>query len=386
METIKKRIAIIGSTGSIGVQALQVVKAYPELFEVQLISAYNNSRLLIEQAIEFKVGTAIIGNKDLYKEVFDALDPHGISVYAGEESILDAMSSDSNIDLVLTSVVGFCGLEPTLAAIRSGKAVAIANKEPLVAAGHLVMRAAAEHRVPVLPVDSEHSAIFQCLQGEISPIERIYLTASGGPFLRTPVSEMQNVSVAEAINHPRWKMGKKITVDSATLMNKGFEMIEAGWLFGVDYSKITVVIHPQSIIHSMVSFADGSIKAQLSSPDMRMPIQYALTYPERKPLDIPRLDFSKLGGFTFSAPDLEKFPCLAMAMEAMKKGGNLPCVMNAADEVAVNAFLNGDLKFLDIPKVIEKCMSKYSHISNPSLEDILNTDKVTREFAKSMIK
>lgn len=385
METLKKRIAIIGSTGSIGVQALQVVKAYPELFEVQLLSAYNNSRLLIEQAIEFKVGTAIIGNKDLYREVFDALDPHGISVYAGEESIIDAMSSDSNIDLVLTSVVGFCGLEPTLAAIRSGKAVAIANKEPLVAAGHLVMRAAAEHRVPVLPVDSEHSAIFQCLQGEISPIERIYLTASGGPFYKTPLSEMANVSVEQAINHPRWKMGKKITVDSSTLMNKGFEMIEAGWLFGVDYSKITVVIHPQSIIHSMVSFADGSVKAQLSTPDMRLPIQYALTYPERTHLDIPRMDFAKLGELTFLEPNLEKFPCLAMATEAMKTGGNLPCVMNAADEVAVYAFLDGKLNFLDIPKIVEKCMAHYSHIADPTLEEILATDKETREFAQSLI-
>ncbi len=385
METLKKRIAIIGSTGSIGVQALQVVKAYPELFEVQLLSAYNNSRLLIEQAIEFKVGTAIIGNKDLYREVFNALDPHGISVYAGEESIVDAMSSDSNIDLVLTSVVGFCGLEPTLAAIRSGKAVAIANKEPLVAAGHLVMRAAAEHRVPVLPVDSEHSAIFQCLQGEMSPIERIYLTASGGPFYKTPLSEMANVSVEQAINHPRWKMGKKITVDSSTLMNKGFEMIEAGWLFGVDYSKITVVIHPQSIIHSMVSFADGSVKAQLSTPDMRLPIQYALTYPERTHLDIPRMDFAKLGELTFLEPNLEKFPCLAMATEAMKTGGNLPCVMNAADEVAVYAFLDGKLNFLDISKIVEKCMARYSHIADPTLEEILATDKETREFAQSLI-
>ncbi len=386
MELNKKRIAIIGSTGSIGVQALQVVEAYPDLFEVQLLSAYNNSSLLIEQAIKFKVATAIIGNKDLYREVFDALDPHGISVYAGEESILDAMASDSNIDLVLTSVVGFCGLEPTLAAIRSGKAVAIANKEPLVAAGHLVMKAAAEHRVPVLPVDSEHSAIFQCLQGEMSPIERIYLTASGGPFLHTPVSEMQNVSVEAAINHPRWKMGKKITVDSATLMNKGFEMIEAGWLFGVDYSKITVVIHPQSIIHSMVSFADGSVKAQLSSPDMRLPIQYALTYPEHKALDIPHLDFAKLGSLTFLDPDLSKFPCLAMAVEAMKTGGNLPCVMNAADEVAVYAFLRGELNFLDIPKIIEKSMARYSHIADPTLEEILATDRETREFAASLIK
>ncbi len=386
METIKKRIAILGSTGSIGVQALQVVKAYPDLFEVQLLTAQNNSQLLIQQAIEFNVGTAIIGNKDLYQEVFDALDPHGISVYAGEESILDAMSSDSNIDLVLTSVVGFCGLEPTLAAIRSGKAVAIANKEPLVAAGHLVMRAAAEHRVPVLPVDSEHSAIFQCLQGEISPIERIYLTASGGPFYKTPLSEMQNVSVEQAINHPRWKMGKKITVDSSTLMNKGFEMIEAGWLFGVDYSKVTVVIHPQSIIHSMVSFADGSIKAQLSTPDMRLPIQYALTYPERTQLDIPRLDFAKLGELTFLEPNLEKFPCLAMAIEAMKTGGNLPCVMNAADEVAVYAFLDGKLNFLDIPKIVEKSMERYHHIADPTLEEILATDKETREFAKSLIR
>ena len=320
----KRRLAILGSTGSIGVQALDVVGRHRDMFDIQLLTANNNSHLLIQQAIEFNAACVIIANEELYTEVYNALNPHGINVFAGMSSIIDAMSTAENIDMVLSAMVGFCGLEPTLAALRSGKAVAIANKEPLVAAGRIIMETARENHAAIIPVDSEHSAIFQSLQGAHSPIERIFLTASGGPFLRTPASELDNVTVADAVNHPRWKMGRKISVDSSTMMNKGFEMIEACWLFGVDISQITVVIHPQSVIHSMVSFQDGAVIGQMSLPDMRLPIQYALTYPERMPLDIPRLDFYKLGGFTFSEPDLAKFPCLGLAIDAMKKGGMRP--------------------------------------------------------------
>lgn len=282
-------------------------------------------------------------------------------------------------------MVGFCGLEPTLAALRSGKAVAIANKEPLVAAGRIIMETARENHAAIIPVDSEHSAIFQSLQGAHSPIERIFLTASGGPFLRTPASELDNVTVADAVNHPRWKMGRKISVDSSTMMNKGFEMIEACWLFGVDISQITVVIHPQSVIHSMVSFQDGAVIGQMSLPDMRLPIQYALTYPERMPLDIPRLDFYKLGGFTFSEPDLAKFPCLGLAIDAMKKGGNTPCALNAANETAVAAFLNEEIRFTDIPAVVSRAVDKCSFIKEPDLSAILETDRSVREIAANII-
>lgn len=381
----KRRIAILGSTGSIGVQALSVVREHRELFDIQLLTANNNSRLLVQQAIEFNAACAIISNKDLYEEVHEALTPHGINVFAGMESIVDTMATAGNIDMVLCAVTGFCGLEPILAALRSGKAVAIANKEPIVAAGGIIMQTALENNATVLPVDSEHSAIFQCLQGEHSPIERIYLTASGGPFLRTPQSELAYVTAAEAAVHPRWSMGRKISIDSATLMNKGFEMIEAGWLFGVDCYKITVVIHPQSIIHSMVSFQDGAVLAQMSSPDMRLPIQYALTWPDRMPLDIPRIDFFKLGGFTFSEPDTGKFPCLSLAMEAMRKGGNIPCAMSAADEVAVEAFMNGAVKFTDIPDIIAACMNRCAFIKDPGLDDIIETDRITRETASAII-
>lgn len=381
----KKRLAILGSTGSIGVQALAVVKEHRELFDIQLLTANNNSMLLIQQAIEFDAACVIIANEALYDEVSEALTPHGINVFAGMESIIDAMATAENIDIVLSAMVGFCGLEPTLAALRSGKTVAIANKEPLVAAGKIVMQTAIENHAVILPVDSEHSAIFQALQGEHSPIERIYLTASGGPFLRTPASELETVSAAEAVNHPRWKMGRKISVDSSTLMNKGFEVIEACWLFGVDPSQITVVIHPQSIIHSMVSFEDGSVIAQMSNPDMRLPIQYALTYPERLRTDIPRLDFYKLGGFTFSEPDLSKFPCLAIAMEAIRKGGNIPCAMNAANEVAVEAFLNEQIRFTDIPAVVERSIEKCSFVKEPDMSAITDTDKAVREYAANLI-
>lgn len=383
--TKKRRLAILGSTGSIGTQALSVVRSHKELFDIRLLTAANNSRLLIEQALEFNAACAIIVNESLYDEVNNALSPHGIQVFAGMDSIIDAMKTDSSIDMVLSAMVGFCGLEPVLAALESGKAVATANKEPLVAAGSIVMQTARKHGTPILPVDSEHSAIFQALQGEHSPIDRIYLTASGGPFLRTPASELENVSVEEAVNHPRWKMGRKITVDSATLMNKGFEIIEACWLFGVDPSRITVVIHPQSIIHSMVSFQDGAVMAQMSMPDMRLPIQYALTYPERMPLDIPKVDFFKLGGFTFSEPDTSKFPCLAIAVEAFGKGGNIPCAMNAADEVAVKAFLDRRIKFTDIPAVISRCISRCDYIRNPDLNGILDTDRHARETASDII-
>ncbi len=381
----KRRLAILGSTGSIGVQALDVVRQHRELFDIQLLTAGSNSGLLIQQAIEFDAACAIIADESLYNEVYEALNPRGINVFAGMDSIIDAVSTSGNIDMVLSAMVGFRGLEPTLAALRSGKAVAIANKEPLVAAGRIVMQTAREHNAPVLPVDSEHSAIFQCLQGGHSPIERIYLTASGGPFLRTPASELERVTVAEAVNHPRWKMGRKITVDSSTLMNKGFEMIEACWLFGVDISQITVVIHPQSVIHSMVSFQDGAVIGQMSLPDMRLPIQYALTYPDRLPLDIPRLDFARLGGFTFSEPDMDRFPCLRMAIEAMHRGGNIPCAMNAADEVAVNAFLNGQIRFTDIPAIISATLSRCGFIKEPDLGAILDTDREARETAAGII-
>lgn len=381
----KRRLAILGSTGSIGVQALDVVGRHRDMFDIQLLTANNNSHLLIQQAIEFNAACVIIANEELYTEVYNALNPHGINVFAGMSSIIDAMSTAENIDMVLSAMVGFCGLEPTLAALRSGKAVAIANKEPLVAAGRIIMETARENHAAIIPVDSEHSAIFQSLQGAHSPIERIFLTASGGPFLRTPASELDNVTVADAVNHPRWKMGRKISVDSSTMMNKGFEMIEACWLFGVDISRITVVIHPQSVIHSMVSFQDGAVIGQMSLPDMRLPIQYALTYPERMPLDIPRLDFYKLGGFTFSEPDLAKFPCLGLAIDAMKKGGNTPCALNAANETAVAAFLNEEIRFTDIPAVVSRAVDKCSFIKEPDLSAILETDRSVREIAANII-
>lgn len=381
----KRRLAILGSTGSIGVQALDVVGRHRDMFDIQLLTANNNSHLLIQQAIEFNAACVIIANEELYTEVYNALNPHGINVFAGMSSIIDAMSTAENIDMVLSAMVGFCGLEPTLAALRSGKAVAIANKEPLVAAGRIIMETARKNHAAIIPVDSEHSAIFQSLQGAHSPIERIFLTASGGPFLRTPASELDNVTVADAVNHPRWKMGRKISVDSSTMMNKGFEMIEACWLFGVDISQITVVIHPQSVIHSMVSFQDGAVIGQMSLPDMRLPIQYALTYPERMPLDIPRLDFYKLGGFTFSEPDLAKFPCLGLAIDAMKKGGNTPCALNAANETAVAAFLNEEIRFTDIPAVVSRAVDKCSFIKEPDLSAILETDRSVREIAANII-
>lgn len=382
----KKRIAILGSTGTIGTQALDVVRANRESFEVILLCANNNSSLLVRQAIEFGVKNIIIGNPDLYTETKESLAPFNVNVLAGNDSISTFIEECNDIDLVLTAMVGFSGLAPTLTAIKKGITVAIANKEPVVAAGEFIMESASKYGATILPVDSEHSAIFQALQGECSPIENIFLTASGGPFLNTPVEQLENVTVAQAINHPRWKMGKKITVDSSTLMNKGFELIEARWLFNVAPDKIKIVIHPQSIIHSMVSFADGSIIAQMNMPDMRLPIQYALTYPHRKNLDIPRVDFFKLGSLTFESPDLTKFPCLTMALEAINKGGNAPCILNAANEIAVDAFLNERIKFTAIPHIVEKTIEKSLFIQAPTLEQIFQSDLHTREIALSLIK
>lgn len=382
---MKKRIAIIGSTGTIGVQALDVIEAHKELFEVTLLSANNNSELLIEQAINHNVRNVVIGNQKLFHSVKEHLAPLGINVMGGNDSITQYISTSTDIDLLLTAMVGFSGLEPTLAGISKGLTVAIANKEPVVAAGEIIMRMAKEHNATILPVDSEHSAIFQALQGEHSPIENIFLTASGGPFLNTPVEELEKVSVAQAINHPRWKMGKKITVDSSTLMNKGFEVIEARWLFDVAPHKIKVLVHPESIIHSMVSFSDGSIIAQMNMPDMRLPIQYALTYPKREFLNIPRVDFYKLGALTFNEPDLSKFPLLRIALEALDKGGNTPCILNAANEVAVEAFLQERIKFTEIERIVLKSLEHSEFIAKPTLEEIFHSDRNTREIAQKLI-
>ncbi len=382
----KKRIAILGSTGTIGVQALDVIRANKELFEVILLCANNNSELLIRQAIEFSAKNVVIGNDSLYNEVKHALSPYGTNVISGNEHISEFISATDQLDFVLTAMVGFSGLRPTLAAIEKGLTVAIANKEPVVAAGKFIMESASRYGATILPVDSEHSAIFQALQGESSPIENIFLTASGGPFLNTPKEQLENVTVEQAINHPRWKMGKKITVDSSTLMNKGFELIEARWLFNIDPDKIKIVIHPQSIIHSMVSFSDGSIIAQMNMPDMRLPIQYALTYPQRVYLDIPRVDFSQLGSLTFESPDPSKFPCLTMAIRAISKGGNSPCILNAANEIAVEAFLNREIKYTSIEEIVEKTIVKSHYIENPTLEQIYLSDRQAREIASSFIK
>ncbi len=382
----KRRLAILGSTGSIGTQTLDIVSKNRELFEVELLTSNNNYNLLIEQAIKFNANAVVICNHEYYKPVAEALAPHFIKVFAGIESISQLLLSSDNIDIVVTAMVGISGLEPTVAAIKGGKSIALANKETLVAAGAIITKLATEHRVPIIPVDSEHSAIFQCLQGERSKIEKILLTASGGPFFNVSTEKMRGATIEEALSHPKWKMGQKITIDSATMMNKGFEMIEARWLFGTSPSDIQIVVHPQSIIHSMVQFEDGSILAQMSSPDMRIPIQYALAYPNRLPLDVSRVDFHKLMEFTFAPPDTEKFPCITLAYQAIEKGGNLPCIMNAANEMAVNLFISGKISFFQIPQIIENMMENYKFIQNPSLEEILKTDKEVREIIKSQIK
>ena len=382
---MKRRVAILGSTGSIGTQALDVIAQHPDLFEVELLTANNSKDLLIEQAIRFNANTVVIGNKDLYKEVSEALNPHMIKVFAGNDSISDILEYSTNIDIVVASMVGFSGLRPTLAAIRSGKTIALANKETLVAAGEIVTGQAKKHNSFIIPVDSEHSAIFQSLQGERAEIEKILLTASGGPFLDATVEQMAAATKEIALKHPRWNMGAKVTIDSASMMNKGLEMIEARWLFDVDPSRIQMVIHPQSIIHSMVQFTDGSIIGQLGVPDMRIPIQYALSYPYRIPLNVDRLDLFKVASFTFREPDTMKFPCIRIAYESIARGGNTPCIMNAANEVAVAAFLRDRIKFTDIPSVIERTIEKSNYIAKPTIEEIFESDKEGRIFAKEFV-
>ena len=382
---MKRRIAILGSTGSIGTQALEVIRQYPDKLEVEVLTAHSNAPLLIRQAIEFMPNAVVISKESMYKLVLEALDPYDIKVYSGSASIEQVVEMES-IDMVLVALVGWSGLKPTLRAIQAGKPVALANKETLVVAGELVTRLAREKGVNIYPVDSEHSAIFQCLAGEFhNPVEKLILTASGGPFRGFNHDKLMQVTKDQALKHPNWNMGCKVTIDSATLMNKGLEVIEAKWLFNFDIERIEVVVHPQSIIHSLVQFADGSIKAQLGLPDMRLPIQYALTYPDRLASQFPKFSFDQCLQFTFEKPDTRNFNCLNLAYEAMRRGGNMPCVMNAADEVAVHAFLREEISFLQIPGLIEETMSKITHINNPSLSDYELTDAEARTLATELL-
>lgn len=377
----KKSIAILGSTGSIGTQALEVIAAHPDAFEVEVLTAQNNAELLLQQALKFKPNVVVIGAEQHLAMLKEALFPHGIKVYAGQQALNDVVQMDT-IDLVLTALVGYAGLLPTIKAIEARKTIALANKETLVVAGELITRLAQEKGVNIYPVDSEHSAIFQCLVGEFhNPVEKIILTASGGPFRGRKRHELQQVTRAQALKHPNWNMGAKITIDSATLMNKGLEVIEARWLFGLMPEQIDVVVHPQSIIHSMVQFRDGSIKAQMGLPDMRLPIQFALAYPQRLPADFPRFDFAQYPALTFEPPDTETFRNLALAFEALRRGGNMPCVLNAANEVAVAQFLNDKIGFLEIADVVEHCLHKIGFIAHPDLNDYMETDRETRRVA-----
>lgn len=382
--TEKRRIAILGSTGSIGRQALDVVRQHKDLFEVELLTANNSSALLIEQAMEFRPGSVVICNEAKYQEVADALQPNDIKVFTGMDSVCSLVAAE-DIDIVLTALVGFSGLRPTISAIKAGKIIALANKETLVAGGSVVMDLARKYNSPILPVDSEHSAIFQCLLGATgNPISRIHLTASGGPFRTWDRDRIAAATKNEALKHPQWTMGAKITIDSATMMNKGFEMIEARWLFDTAPDKINIVVHPQSIIHSMVEFADGAVIAQLGNPDMREPIQFALSFPERLTLNNKKLDFASLQGLTFEKPDMEKFPCLSLAFEAIRKGGNVPCAMNAANEAAVAAFLKDGIRFYDIPEIISACMAGVNFVEKPTVEDLLATNAEVYRAAAEM--
>lgn len=381
-----KRIAIFGSTGSIGTQALDVIAANTDKFSAEVLTAQNNDELLIRQALQFNPNVVVIGDEKKYNRVKEALASTDIKVFAGEKALEEVASMDC-YDLMLAAIVGYAGLKPTLNAIYAGKAIALANKETLVVAGDIIMQKAVEHRVPVIPVDSEHSAIFQCLVGETrNRIDKIILTASGGPFIGRKPNYLVNVKREHALQHPNWSMGAKITIDSATLMNKGLEMIEAKWLFNLQPEQIQVVIHPQSIIHSMVQFEDGSIKAQMGLPDMKLPIQYAMAFPKRIPNDFPRYDFKKVSTLTFEEPDLKTFRNLALAQEALAKGGNLPCVMNAANEIAVFAFLRNRINFLDMTEVIEKTMQHLPFIEKPTLEEYFESDGEARNFAADIIK
>ena len=382
----KRRIAILGSTGSIGRQALDVISQHRDLFEVELLTANNSSDLLIRQAIEFDVNAVVICNEDKYSEVAEALQPHYIKVFAGMQSVCDLVTGD-NIDIVLTSMVGFSGLASTVAAVKAGKTIALANKETLVAAGAIVMDLAKQHHSRILPVDSEHSAIFQCLMGSAgADIEKIHLTASGVPFRTWTRDQIAQATRAQALNHPNWSMGSKITIDSATMMNKGLEIIEARWLFGTPGEKIDVVIHPESIIHSMVEYADGSVIAQMGHPDMREAIQFAFSFPHRLTLNNRKLNFAELGNLSFFAPDKEKFPALGLAYESLAKGGNMACIMNAANEAAVAAFLQEKIGFYDITDVVAECMAGADFVANPDLDCIFETNETTLAKAGEIIR
>ena len=382
----KRHIAILGSTGSIGTQAVAVVKAYPGQFQVEVLTANDNANLLIEQAVTLRPNVVVICNEDRYHRVFSALDPLGIKVYAGAAAIASVVQMDT-VDLVLTAMVGYAGLLPTIRAIEAGKAIALANKETLVVAGELITRLAAQKGVNIYPVDSEHSAIFQCLVGEFhNPIEKIILTASGGPFRGKSRAFLSTVTKAQALKHPNWTMGAKITIDSATLMNKGLEVIEAKWLFNLTPAQIDVVVHPQSIVHSLVQFEDGSLKAQMGLPDMRLPIQFALGYPNRLKSDFPRFTFTDYPSLTFEQPDQETFRNLPLAFDALNRGGNAPCIINAANEIAVDAFLHDQIGFLEISEIIEFCSAKATFVQTPAYDDYVLTDEETRRLATERIK
>lgn len=383
---MKKSIAILGSTGSIGRQALEVIQTHPDQLCVEVLTAQDNADLLIQQSIAFSPNAVVIGNETYYQKVKDALASLPIKVYAGENALSSIVEMDS-IDLVLTALVGYSGLRPTIRAIEAGKNIALANKETLVVAGELITDLAKRKGVNIYPVDSEHSAIFQCLVGEFhNKIEKIILTASGGPFRGKDKEYLKSVTKAQALKHPNWVMGAKVTIDSATLMNKGLEVIEAKWLFGLTAQQVEVVVHPQSIIHSLIQFEDGSIKAQLGLPDMRLPIQFALTYPDRLKSEFPRFDFGNYPALTFEKPDTETFRNLALAFEALNRGGNMPCVLNAANEIAVAEFLKDRIGFLEMSEVVEQCLAKMEYVASPVYEDYVNTDRETRIKALELIR
>lgn len=379
----KKQIAILGSTGSIGTQALQVIEEHPDLYEAYALTANNQVELLAQQARKFMPAAVVIANETKYLQLKEMLADLPIQVYAGTDALCEIVEAKP-IDVVLASMVGYVGLRPTMNAIRAGKAIALANKETLVVAGELINALAKQYKTPILPVDSEHSAIFQCLEPN-NALEKVILTASGGPFRKFTMEQLQNVTKEQALKHPNWEMGAKITIDSATMMNKGFEVIEAKWLFGVRPEQIEVVVHPQSVIHSMVQYEDGAVKAQLGMPDMRLPIQYAFSYPQRIKASFDRLDFSTMKELTFEQPDTNRFRCLALAYEALNRGGNMACIVNAANEVVVSAFLRDRIPFLRMSEVIEQCMGKVSFIQTPTYEDYVATDTEARRVAESLI-
>lgn len=380
----KKKIAILGSTGSIGTQALQVIEEHADLYEAYVLTANNRVELLIEQARRFMPEAVVIANEDRYEVLRDALADLPVKVYAGAEALCQIVQ-ERPVDVVLTAMVGFAGLRPTISAIKAGKAIALANKETLVVAGELINRLANDYHADIIPVDSEHSAIFQCLAGEVSPVEKIILTASGGPFRTFSHEQLASVTKAQALKHPNWSMGAKITIDSASMMNKGFEVIEAKWLFGVEPGQIQVVVHPQSIVHSAVQFADGAVKAQLGMPDMRVPIQYAFSYPLRLQSSFERLDLFRVGTLTFEEPDTRRFRNLALAYEALHEGGNMPCIVNAANEIVNRAFLEDRIGFLQMSDVIANTMRKTSFVKKPTYEDYLQTDAEARRIAEEYV-